>query len=254
MKKLIPFILIAAILLTGIVGWLRWQEANAEAYYDEDDAPRKHTTSATHSEPEPEETSSSQTNVSLAPDSPFRINGNNVPVGDGMVRYVGETVFFNALPPYEEENPNITVTIGNEELVTFSGYDLMGRETYVCLNFLQAGETTLTLTLEATGQTEVLRVIIKEEYDFNPGKERLTPQDVVTCFENAAKCWGMEVNDYVGDTCAYMTLSEEKLTWTEIRNKVSWNCRQWWLKGYRSVNVCYRSENNGNYSYHIYLS
>lgn len=256
MKKLIPFIIIIALVITGILCWLRWQAVEAESYYD-DDEPRKHNSSTTEYEytQAPEETvSPSQLNVSLAPDSPFRIKENTAPIGDGMVRYVDELIRFSIYPPYEAENPQITVTLGDEELVEFRGLDLMGRETYVLLKFLQAGETTLTMTLEETGYTETIHITIKEEFDHKPENERLAPGEVGTWIQQAAQDWGMEIGYGETDTKAYAYLDEEELTWTQVRSIVFTNCGSWWEDGYRYVYVVYRGEYPSGYSYHIYLS
>lgn len=245
MKKLVAFLFILVLVLV----FVGCEEIREELFGDTDDA------SWDSSESSGEDQTYWQTPVNPTVETgPFRLKETTGPLYNGVVQYAGNRMRLVVDVPAKETDSHITVSTGDANVICVRGHYAYANRTEVNLEFNQAGESTLTFTLEETGEAVTYHITVKEDYECNPGPGELTPEEFVYCVTEIAKANGMTLMSSTPKCYANMALDDYKLTWEYARSMAEQNCRQWWREGYRCINFIYRGVYPAGNMFRAYLS
>ena len=171
------------------------------------------------------------------------------PFYDGVTRYKGDYIELELFNKPNESIRDVDVRISDKNVVwgekTNTKYG-----SNVTLNFLKAGTATITLTSGDKAVSQSYTITVKDDYDFNPGKRQLTPEEFAD-YTTKVMC----ANGFTYSTGAtswrLMTLSADELTFARAVAVANACCHEWWSNGKRYCQIVYIGQNeNGGYQFH----
>lgn len=183
---------------------------------------------------------------------PFRLKKMCGPLYDGVTKYAGTYLFFTVFITQDVEDPTVTATVDNKDAVSITRCYLEGENTVVRLEFNQAGRAVLKLTLAQTGETETFWINVKEDYDCNPGKSKLSPEEFAYCVSSVAEANGMTLMNDTTRHYGNLALDDYELTWENARSLGQTICYQRWQNGYHYLNFVYSGEKPAGYMFRSY--
>lgn len=184
---------------------------------------------------------------------PFILKESDGSLYDGVAKYSGDHLAFYVVVD-DAQDHSVTVTSDNTEVAYVNRVNVSPSYTDVYIYFREAGEAKLKFKSVETGETETIRVVVKESYDCDPGKKNLTPEEYAECAEDIARAY--DLLDVVGapEDTSYITLQDEDLTWENIERNMPSECRSWWGRDYRRMNCVYLRTDDEGHQFCFYLS
>ena len=174
----------------------------------------------------------------------------NAPLYDGVVKYAGDYMTFEAMAQPDNSNIHVTVTSNNTSVVSVSYEQDYRGITQVTLNFKSAGTATVTITSADGAVSKSYSITVKGDYACNPGKSQLTPEEFAYCCNKVVEANGFTISSYAS-SYKYITLSDDELTWEKAKQLGQSWVHQWWINGSRYVNVVYQGiDENGNHLFY----
>lgn len=186
-------------------------------------------------------------------EGPFRIKETTAPLYDGITKYAGGTMHFVVDVPAQEEDRHITVTAGDDNLIHFRFNYSYANYTEVSMDFVQAGETELTFTLEETGQSVSYRIHILEDYACNPGAGEISPQTFAECVRQVLADNGFSLMTEQTYTIGRSYKDDYELTWENARALGQGILANSWRDGFRSVYLTYQGTCPSGHKFTYYL-
>lgn len=176
---------------------------------------------------------------SVLVDGPLKLTQVDGPLYDGVEKYVDTGMSFFVRAPETKTNHTVSVSSSNQAVVK-AECSLRGEDwNRMLLEFRDAGEATVTFTVEETGEEVSYDITVRKYYDCNPGKNELSTSEFVEYFTKIAEANGMQPSDEATDVQVYASFERFQLTWTQAR-KLAENCAsEWWLNGYRTFYFYY---------------
>lgn len=176
-------------------------------------------------------------------------NNINAPIYDGITKYKGDYMEFQVSIFPQNGDEDTYITVSNSQIIkatrTYSMGDYIFR-----LDFKKAGTCTVNIHSGDHAVTNSYTFHVKEDYDCNPGKNLLTPEDFVNCNNQVLQANGMSL-DYKPTGYLVLTLSPEELTWAQARKSAEGLGHHWWSIGYRHMLITYEGQDqNGNYIFY----
>ena len=175
----------------------------------------------------------------------------NAPLYDGVTKYAGDSMTFQVYAMPEEANRLVKVSSNNSSVVSVSYTPDSRNITQVTLNFKSAGSATVTIKSADGAKSKSYTIIVKADYECNPGDGLLTPEQFVNAYNGVVKANGMSTS---GMPSGYLmwTLSPSELTWAKVRNNAEIRFHAWWKIGYRTIVLTYEQITAGG-SYVFYI-
>lgn len=176
-------------------------------------------------------------------------NNINAPIYDGITKYKGDYMEFRVSIFPQNGDEDTYITVSNSQIIkatrTYSMGDYIFR-----LDFKKAGTCTVNIHSGDHAVTNSYTFHVKEDYDCNPGKNLLTPEEFVNCYNQVLQANGMSL-DYKPTGYLVLTLSPEELTWAQARKSAEGLGHHWWSIGYRHMLITYEGQDqNGNYIFY----
>ncbi len=188
--------------------------------------------------------------AALPPTTSIETKSFNAPLSDGVVKYAGDYMTFQAYPLPIEGSHDLSVISSNSSVVSVSCQKNSSDITVITLNFKSAGSSVVTLKSADGAVSKSYTITVKSGYDFNPGSGQLTPEQWADYCTRVMVANGFtkktNINSY-----RVLTLSASELTFGTAQEVGQTLVHSWWIDGCRKCWISYEgTDDNGDYVFY----
>ena len=175
--------------------------------------------------------------------------GSDGPIYDGVVRYKGDYITLEFGNKPNAATREVVAASSDNNIVSVSDTNLNGSFCQITLNFNKAGTATITMTSGDGAVSKSYTITVKDDYSFNPGSGRLSPEEFAD-YTTRVMC----ANGFTEATCTswrLLTLTADELRFYRAVELGQGMVHDWWVNDNRYCQIVYIGQDeNGNYQFH----
>ncbi len=187
--------------------------------------------------------------VDLPKSTSIKEQDHNAPLYDGVTKYAGDYMTFNAWALPDDSNTHVTVTSSNSSIVSVSYklHETNSSITRITLNFKSVGSAIVTITSADGNVSKSYTINVKGGYGLGSGA--CSPEQFASTASQVMWANGMQ-NGASG--WLQLTLSADELTYSKAIYVGQTFVHQMWVNGTRYAQCEYVGQDeDGNYVFHL---